>query len=104
MGGRTWEEAVGPIQERFMTPSPNAWDGNPSTSSRTPSLVAKTNTEVNPKGKGKHRQPRPQPYGRQQKGGYQQKSPEPEIPTQFVDIELLLAGSVAAGPEEFMEQ
>ena len=30
--------------------------------------------------------------------------PEPEIPTQFVDIELLLSGSVAAGPEEFMEQ
>ena len=25
----------------IMTPSPNAWDGNPSTSSRTPSLVAK---------------------------------------------------------------
>ena len=30
--------------------------------------------------------------------------PEPEIPTQFVDLEPLLPGPVAARPEEFVEQ
>ena len=72
-GGRTWEEAVGPIQRDYDTFT-ECMGREPIHIIKNPKLGGKTNTEVNPKGKGKHRQPQPHPYGRQHKGGYQQES------------------------------
>lgn len=57
-GGRTWEEAVGPIQRDYDTFT-ECMGREPIHIIKNPKLGGKTNTEVNPKGKGKHRQPRP---------------------------------------------
>ena len=71
-GGRTWDEAAGPLQRDYDTFT-ECMGRDPVHIVKPPKNGGKSNTGPNPKGKGKYKQPRSQPYGRPNKGGYQQE-------------------------------
>ena len=71
-GGRTWEEAVGPLQRDYDTFT-ECMGREPVHIVKPPKSGGKSNNDVIAKGKGKHKQPRSQPYGKTSKGGYQQE-------------------------------
>ncbi len=76
-GGKTWEEAAGPLQRDYDTFT-ECMGREPVHIVKPPKTGGKSNTESNPKGKGKYKQPRPQPYGKPSKGGYQQEYYNPK--------------------------
>ena len=76
-GGKTWEEAVAPLQRDYDTFT-ECMGREPVHIVKPPKSGGKSNTDPNPKGKGKHKS-RSQPYARTSKGGYQQEYHNPKF-------------------------
>ena len=68
-GGKTWDEATGPIQRDYDTFT-ECMGREPVNIVRPPKSGGKSNTDTLGKSKGKQRVFRPQPYNRPYKGGY----------------------------------